>query len=110
VIGEVLQSDQGLAGTYEHGQVLMCADHEALRHFKDGMVKCAPAIPVPDCTERTNMRRYGSGDFFFSYRAQVCVTENRSANAGGDMNATVATEAEVGGMSLDGGVGDNNGY
>jgi len=104
VIGEVLQSDQGLAGTYDHGQVLMCADHEALRHFKDGMVKCAPAIPVPDCTERTNLRRWGTGDFFFSYRAKVCVTESHVAET------TTATEAEVGGMSLDGGVGETSGY
>jgi len=100
-IGDVLQSDQGLAGTYEHGQVLECGEHEALRHFKDGMVKCAPAIPVPDCTERTNLRRWGTGDFFFSFRAQVCVGESRTAEA-----ATESTE--VGGMTLDGGVGDNN--
>ena len=103
IIGEVLQSDQGLAGTYDHGQVLMCGEHEALRHFKDGMVKCAPAVPVPDCTERTNLRRWGTGDFFFSYRAQVCVTSTTTADA-----ATESTE--VGGMSLDGGVGDNSGY
>ncbi len=96
IIGEVLQSDQGLAGTYDHGQVLMCGEHEALRHFKDGMVKCAPAIPVPDCTERTNLRRYGEGDFFFSYRAQVCVTSTTTADAGTEA-------AEVSGMSLDGG-------
>ena len=101
VIGEVLQSDQGLAGTYDHGQVLMCADHEALRHFKDGMVKCAPAIPVPDCTERTNLRRWGTGDFFFSYRAKVCVTSTTVAE---HHEAT-----ELSGMTLDGGVGDNSG-
>jgi hypothetical protein len=101
IIGEVLQSDQGLAGTYDHGQVLECAVGEALRHFKDGMVKCAPAVPVPDCTERTNLRRYGTGDFFFSFRAKVCVSESR----------TVETEAtEVSGMTLDGGVGDTSGY
>ncbi len=100
-IGDVLQSDQGMAGTYEHGQVIECGEHEALRHFKDGMVKCAPAIPVPDCTERTNLRRYGSGDFFFSFRAKVCVSETRTSEA-----ATEATE--VGGMSLDGGVGDTS--
>ena len=100
IIGEVLQSDQGLAGTYDKGQVLMCGDYEALRHFKDGMVKCAPAVPVPDCTERTNLRRYGEGDFFFSFRAQVCVSTSDAHQA----------EAEVGGMSLDGGVGENSGY
>ena len=102
VIGEVLQSDQGLAGTYDHGQVLICADHEALRHFKDGMVKCAPAIAVPDCTERTNLRLYGTGDFFFSFRSQVCVTESHTAE--------VSTATEVTGMSLDGGVGGGSGY
>lgn len=102
IIGEVLQSDQGLAGTYDHGQVLECADHEALRHFKDGMVKCAPAIPVPDCTERTNLRRWGSGDFFFSYRAKVCVTSTTVAEH--------ATAAELSGLTLDGGVGNNSGY
>ncbi|HEY0107868.1 MAG TPA: hypothetical protein VGB91_17425 [Rhizomicrobium sp.] len=101
VIGDVLQSDQGMAGTYEHGQVLECGAHEALRHFKDGMVKCAPAIPVPDCTERTNLRRWGTGDFFFTFRAQVCVSETRSSEA-----ATESTE--VGGMSLDGGVGETS--
>jgi hypothetical protein len=107
IVGEVLQSDQGLAGTYDKGQVLMCGEHEALRHFKDGMVKCAPAIPVPDCTERTNLRRWGTGDFFFSYRAEVCVTDTRTSASG---TASVAAEAEVGGMSLDGGVGDTSGY
>jgi hypothetical protein len=101
VIGDVLQSDQGLAGTYDHGQVLVCGEHEALRHFKDGMVKCAPAIPVPDCTERTNLRRYGTGDFFFSFRAQVCVNESRTTDADRE-------SAEVAGMTLDGGVGNNN--
>jgi len=103
VIGEVLQSDQGLAGTYDHGQVLECGAHEALRHFKDGMVKCAPAVPVPDCTERTNLRRYGSGDFFFSFRGKVCVTESYSAQSG-------ETAADVSGLPLDGGVGETSGY
>ena len=41
--------------------------------IKDGMLKCAPAVPVPDCTERTNLRKYGTADMFFSYRAQVCL-------------------------------------
>ena len=103
IIGEVLQSDQGLAGTYQHGQVLMCAEHEALRHFKDGMVKCAPAIPVPDCTERTNLRRYGTGDFFFSFRAQVCVTESYTAES-------TQSSADVSGLVLDGGVGSGSNY
>src|SRR5438477_3723608 len=70
-IGDVLQSDKGMAGTYEHGQILGCGEHEALRHYKNGMLKCVPAVPVRDCTERTNLRRYGSADFFFTYRADV---------------------------------------
>lgn len=96
VIGDVVQSDQGMAGTYEHGQVLMCGPHEVLRHYKDGMLKCAPATPVPDCTERTNLRRFGSGDFFFAYRAEVCAAPAEEVSA----HAT-----SVSGISLEGGVG-----
>ncbi|MDE3114275.1 MAG: hypothetical protein KGL26_01620, partial [Pseudomonadota bacterium] len=69
-VGDVLQSDQGMAGTYASGTVIACGAHEALRHYKDGMLKCAAEVPVPDCTERTNLRRYGTGDLFFSFRAQ----------------------------------------
>ena len=43
----------------------MCAPHQALRHFKNGVLKCALAVPVPDCTERTNLRKFGTGDMFF---------------------------------------------
>ncbi|HEY2837189.1 MAG TPA: hypothetical protein VGI89_11520 [Rhizomicrobium sp.] len=86
-IGKVVQSDQGLAAGISKGQMLECGSHEALRHFKDGMLKCAPAVPVPDCTERTNLRKYGSADMFFSYRAQVCLEtheeySDRMASAG----------------------------
>ena len=72
-IGKVVQSNEGLAAGISKGQMLECGPHEALRHYKNGMLKCAPAVPVPDCTERTNLRKYGSGDMFFSYRAQVCL-------------------------------------
>ena len=72
-IGKVVQSNEGLAAGISQGQILECGPHEALRHFKGGMLKCAPAVPVPDCTERTNLRKYGSGDMFFSYRAEVCL-------------------------------------
>ncbi|MGH6888245.1 MAG: hypothetical protein ACREHF_03465 [Rhizomicrobium sp.] len=96
-IGDVVQSDQGMAGTYEHGQVLMCRPHEVLRHFKNGMLKCAPAMPVPDCTERTNLRRYGSGDFFFAYRAEVCAVSAHDISA---------RDASLSGITLEGGVGD----
>jgi hypothetical protein len=73
VIGKVIQSTEGLAAGTSSGEVMECTAHEAVRHYKDGMLKCAPAVPVPDCTERTNLRKYGSADMFFSYRAQVCL-------------------------------------
>ena len=73
VIGKVVQSSEGMAAGTSSGEVLECAAHEAVRHYKDGMLKCAPAVPVPDCTERTNLRKYGTADMFFSYRAQVCL-------------------------------------
>jgi hypothetical protein len=104
VIGDVVQSDQGLAGTYDHGQVLRCGAREVLRHFKDGQLKCAPAVPVPDGTERANLRRWGTGDVFFAFRTAVCVTQGRAAEV------SIAREAEVGGMMLDGGVGERSGY
>jgi hypothetical protein len=96
VIGDVVQSDQGMAGTYEHGQVLTCGPHEALRHYKDGLLKCAPAISVPDCTERTNLRRYGSSDLFFAYRAEVCAAPAHEVSA---------RDTTVSGITLEGGVG-----
>ena len=96
VIGDVLQSDQGMAGTYERGRVLMCGTHEVLRHYKDGMLKCAPAMPVPDCTERTNLRRYGTSDFFFAYRAEVCAASPHEVSV---------RDTNVSGVSLEGGVG-----
>jgi hypothetical protein len=98
VIGEVLQSDQGLAGTYASGQAIECAENEALRHFKDGMLKCAPKVSVKDCTERTNLRRWGTGDMFFTFRSTVCVSTAHTA--------AMQRELDVTGMSLSGGVGD----
>jgi hypothetical protein len=103
IIGDMVQSDQGMAGSYNDGQVLNCGPGEALRHYKDGMLKCAPAVPVKDCTERTNLRLYGTGDFFFSYRTQVCATSSR-------MSRNSASDAEVSGMALDGGVGTAASY
>jgi hypothetical protein len=72
-VGKVIQSSEGLAAGASSGQVLVCGAHEALRHYKDGLLKCAPAVPVVDCTERTNLRKYGTADMFFSYRAEVCL-------------------------------------
>ena len=72
-VGKVIQSSEGLAAGASSGEVLICGAHEALRHYKDGLLKCAPAVPVVDCTERTNLRKYGTADMFFSYRAEVCL-------------------------------------
>jgi hypothetical protein len=101
-IGDVVQSDQGMAGTYDNGRVLECGEDEALRHYKDGMVKCAPKVAVPDCTERTNLRRWGTGDMFFSYQASVCVSSTTSEQR-------ETRELDVTGMTLEGGVGDGSG-
>ncbi len=96
-LGDVSQSDQGMAGTFASGASLECASNEALRHFKDGMLKCTPKVPVKDCTERTNLRRWGTGDLFFSFRTKVCTPKTAAA---------VSRELELSGMSLTGGVGD----
>jgi hypothetical protein len=98
-IGDVVQSDQGMAGSYQGATPIMCGEHEALRHFKNGMLKCVAEVPVKDCTERTNLRKYGTGDLFFSYRTQVCIMPGRTASA---------RPADVGGMTLEGGVGSGN--
>jgi hypothetical protein len=97
VLGDVLQSDQGMAGTFASGASLECAPNEALRHFKDGMLKCTPKVAVKDCTERTNLRRWGTGDVFFSFRTKVCAPKTAAATS---------RELELSGMSLTGGVGD----
>jgi hypothetical protein len=96
-LGDVSQSDQGMAGTFANGASLECAPNEALRHFKDGMLKCVPKLPVKDCTERTNLRRWGTGDVFFSFRTKVCAPGKTT---------TAQRELELSGMSLTGGVGD----
>lgn len=98
-IGDIVQSDQGMAGLYTKGVILQCGEHEAVRHFKDGMLKCVPAMEVPDCTERTNLRKYGTGDMFFSYRSKVCA-EERSA----------ARDVDLDGGAMDGGVGASGAY
>ena len=90
-VGDVLETDQGMAGTFAAGRTIDCSEHEALRHYKDGMLKCAVKQPVPDCTERTNLRKFGTGDLFFSYRTTVCAP---------------GRALELTGMPLNGGVGD----
>ena len=82
MVGSVIQSSQGAAVSNAHGETLMCAPHEALRHFKNGVLKCALAVPVPDCTERTNLRKFGTGDMFFSYVSKVCLETGRELVGG----------------------------
>jgi hypothetical protein len=72
-IGDVVNSSAGLAGGFEQGQQLECYPGEALRHYRGGALRCAPAEQVTDCTERDAMRRNGTGTYFFSYPYQVCV-------------------------------------
>ena len=112
-IGDVVDSQQGMAGVYEGAQVLECKPGQALRHYRDGTVKCAVAERLSDCVERRNMRRYGIGDVFFSYRAKICArvswrassaTASSSASYSASTSAT-ATEVEVEG-SFSGGVGE----
>ena len=75
----MVQSDQGMSTSPAGGQSLQCGTGEALRHYKNGMLKCAPAEKVVDCTERTNLRKYGSGDMFFTYVNRVCQVPGPSA-------------------------------
>ncbi|MEP6831479.1 MAG: hypothetical protein ABI963_14150, partial [Rhizomicrobium sp.] len=86
MIGKVIQSSEGMAASTSSGQVLECGGHEALRHYKDGLLKCAPAVAVVDCTERTNLRKYGTADLFFSYRAQVCLETQEEYSAVSSMD------------------------
>jgi hypothetical protein len=101
VMGDVVQSDQGMAGLYSKGVILQCGEHEAVRHYKDGMLKCAPATDVVDCTERTNLRKYGTGDMFFTFRSRVCADTERTATR---------SEVQLDGSFNSGGVGDSGGY
>ncbi len=113
-VGEVVQSDQGMASSFTHGQQIECGEHEALRHYKDGMLKCAIAVPVPDCTERTNLRRWGTGDMFFSYRTKVCAQTHREYSEASEQEESMSSESSsesssgemvLKGMQLDGGIG-----
>jgi len=83
---------------------------------------------VPDCTERTNLRKYGSGDMFFTYVSKVCqetghefvggqsrqsaVTTGTRVAAAGSFSASSSSAAgnsrtlTLRGMVMNGGVGD----
>jgi hypothetical protein len=93
-IGDVVQSDQGMAGTYTRGVILQCGEHEAVRHFKGGMLKCAPETAVPDCTERTNLRKWGTGDMFITYRSTVCAA--RAASREVELDSSAVSSGGVG--------------
>jgi hypothetical protein len=125
IVGSVMMSDQGLAVSLNDAQVLSCGTGMAVRHFKDGMLKCAIARKVPDCTERTNLRKWGTGDMFFTYATRVCAEWNREIAGGqsrmssgysvtmteeqASMAATAAAararELQLRGARLNGGVG-----
>jgi len=125
MVGSVMMSDQGMAVSLNDAQVLSCSAGQAVRHFKDGMLKCAIAQAVPDCTERTNLRKWGTGDMFFTYVTRVCLDQKRELVRGmsqvsssysyqmteGQRNmaaaaaAAKARELHLSGMTMNGGVG-----
>ncbi len=125
MVGSVMMSDQGLAVSLNDAQVLSCGPGMAVRHFKDGMLKCAIAQKVPDCTERTNLRKWGTGDMFFTYVTRVCMEQKREMvggqsrvsagysytmtqeqrNMAAAAAAAKARELHLSGMNLNGGVG-----
>ena len=120
LVGSIMQSDQGMATSYKDAEALVCGAGEAVRHYKDGMLKCAPAEKVVDCTERTNLRKYGTGDMFFTYVTKVCLEQHQDL-IGGQSKESVAEaasraqsfarsqassgELHLTGMTLQGGVG-----
>ena len=125
MVGSVMMSSEGMAVSLNDANVLSCGPGQAVRHFKDGMLKCAVAQKVPDCTERTNLRKWGTGDMFFTYVTRVCLDQKREMVGGmsqvsasysyqmseGQRNmaaaaaAAKARELHLSGMSMSGGVG-----
>jgi hypothetical protein len=125
MVGSVMMSDQGMATSMNDAQVLECAPGQAVRHYKDGMLKCSLAEKVVDCTERTNLRKWGTGDMFFTYVTRVCLDQKREV-VGGQSSVSSsysyqmtaeqrqlaaaaaqakARELHLSGMRLNGGVG-----
>ena len=125
MVGSVMMGEQGMAVSMNDPQILNCAPGQAVRHYKDGMLKCAVAEKVPDCTERNNMRKWGTNDMFFTYVTRVCLDQKREMVGGQsrvsssysysmttqqrEMAAAAAQskarELRLSGMSLNGGVG-----
>src|SRR5262249_33996831 len=93
MIGSVVQSDQGMATSMANAQTLSCGVHQAVRHYKDGQLKCAPAEKVVDCTERTNLRKWGTGDMFFSYVTKVCLDQSTIGGQSRESSDQAATRA-----------------
>jgi len=54
----------------------------AVRHFKDGMLKCALAQKVPDCTGRTNLCKRGTSDMFFTSVERAYLEQKREVVSG----------------------------
>ena len=92
-VGSVTQSNEGMATSMVNALTMTCGPKEALRHYKDGQLKCAPRVPVVDCTERTNLRKWGTGDMFFSYVAKVCLETHQEMV--GAQTKLSAREAEL---------------
>ena len=46
------------------------------------MLKCALATKVPDCTERNNLRKWGTCDMFFTYVTRACMDQKREVVGG----------------------------
>jgi len=78
MVGSVVMSDQGLAVSLNDAKVLSCGTGMAVRHFKGGMLQCASAQTVAEGTERTNLRKWGTGDMFFTYVTRVCLEMKRA--------------------------------
>ncbi|HKU64499.1 MAG TPA: hypothetical protein VJQ06_05525 [Rhizomicrobium sp.] len=48
----------------------------------NNFVKNIDTRKVPDCTERTNLRKWGAGDMFFTYVTRVCLEQKRAMVGG----------------------------
>jgi hypothetical protein len=78
IVGSLTMSDQGLAVSLTDGLVLSCGPGKAVRHYKGGMLACASAQTVAGGTERANLRKWGTGDMFFTYVTRVCLEMRRT--------------------------------
>jgi hypothetical protein len=128
MVGSVMMSSEGMAVSLNDAQVLSCGAGMAASHFKNGMLKCTMAKKVPDCTERNNLRKWGTGDMFFTYVTRVCLEQKRelvgsSVSSGYSFSmsesqrqmamaaaAAKARELHLSGMRMNGGVGQGASY